>query len=34
MFCNQILKNYTKILQKNSGGQNGDYFQNIFLKFT
>lgn len=31
MFCNQILKKYTK---KNSAGENGDNFQNTFLKFT
>lgn len=34
MFCNQVLKITQKILQKKSGEQNGDDFQNTFLKFT
>lgn len=28
------IKEYTYPLQKNSGGQNGDNFQNTFIKIT
>lgn len=34
MFHNQVLKITQKVLQKNSGEQNGDDFQNTFPKFT